>query len=523
MSGHVFAVRGDVRRLRCDARMVAVYEANEPNARWFAEDESGLRLTKPQDSWSQTDVRVRPLGATDKGPALWAAKVGFDGTIGLDAAMKSVAQYLEKASASLDRSRLVSGRCKPLLVLHAVATGRYNSAHRKDSAIVQLLGRVHAAVESHDVDVAIVANEPEVYAALQSARGTGISPTLDPALHGLAHELAGMARWGDLSALVGAGLSMNAGLPNWGELLARVPAAQMVGPLRVGENLLDYATRIEAVDGRPSFVAAIAQQCRANRYALGHAILGSMPIREFVTLNYDQLLEAAARDAGAPLTVIPHSSITSRDRRLLKLHGCVARTEDIVITRRDYDAFDGWRAAFKGVVEAQLITRHMLFIGFGMADPNVEEVLKTVSNAVQRDEGKMGKAVGTVLTFELPVSAKDAPALPLRYVRVGADQATTGERARQLEILLDEVARLAEHGTDHLLDQRFEQLQPGDITVREKVADFLGSLHSTHPDSRLRREIMERLRPLMGGDPKLTRLFDPATAETSDGPLHPGR
>ncbi len=337
----------------------------------------------------------------------------------------------------------------------------------------------------------IVAHEEEAYAAVQVTRSTrrnGVSPELDPALHDLARELAQKARHGDLSALVGAGLSMNAGLPSWWKLLATAATAFEVGPCDEGEDALAYASRIERKAGPDRFRQAIAGRCCSTRYALGHALLASMPIREFVTLNYDQLLEGAARDAGAPLTVIPHGRVKAKDRWLLKLHGSVDRPKDIVITAQDYAGFDEWRAAFRGVIEAQLITRHMLFVGFGMTDPNVDKVLTTVARAAQGDDGQKGDTVGTVLMFSSTIPDKYAQLYPLRFVCVGPADMTSAERARQLEILLDEVARIAEDGTHHLLDRRFDGLHATEVAVREKVADFLTGLHATHPDSRLRRE-----------------------------------
>jgi len=525
MSGHVFVVRGDVRQIRCDARLVSAYETHELKPEWFHRHENELRLKAPDASWSRRSERVRRLGSASGGPVLWAAKVGLGERTTLADAMGSVSQFLQQASAALDRSKLASGRCKPLLALHVVATGPRNSAKQKGEAIVQLLKLVDACVEQDDVDVVIVASEEESYAAVQATRSVkrrAPSPELDPALHDLARGLAEKARRGDLSALVGAGLSMNAGLPSWRDLLADVATALQVDGRTEAEDDLTYAARIEAGAGRDNLCRAISERCQSARYALGHALLASTPVREFVTLNYDRLLEDAAFDAKAPLTVIPHGQVTAKERWLLKLHGSVDRPADIVITAQDYQRFDEWRAAFKGLIEAQLITRHMLFVGFGMTDPNIREVLTTVANAARWDDGKKGAPVGTLLHFDA-IAEAEKQKYPLIFVRVGGQENSVASRARQIEILLDDVARMSEDGTRHLLDRRFDGLHPAEVAVRAKVADFLTGLHAAHPDSRVRREIMERLRPLMGGDPALTSLIDPTTHGTSDDSVRSGR
>ncbi len=525
MGGHVFVVRGDVQKLRCDARLIPAYDASTPDVSWFHPDESELHAKPADESWKGGEERVRSLGSSKLGPALWVAKVGFDRFTQLSRAMEGVSEFLMRAAAALKSAPRVSGRSQPLIALHVVATGRKNAAHRKDDAIVALLKCVAACVAEHDMDVVIVAREEETYAALQVTRSMqrgGVLPTLDPSLHALARELAVKAREGNLSVLVGAGLSMNAGLPNWIGLLSSVAQGAKQRAPEHGEDLMRYAAWIEQSMGPRAFRTAIADQCRATRYALGHALLASMPVREFVTLNYDVLLEEAAVAAKAPLVVLPHGRVSAGQRWLLKLHGSVDRCDDIVITERDYQRFDDWRAAFRGVVEAQLITRHMLFVGFGMADPNVARVLESVARAARRDEGKQGTSVGTLLHFDA-IADQEKQKYPLSFVRVGEEETSIALRARQTEILLDEVARLAEDGTHHLLDRSFDGLHRAEVDVREKVTALLTSLHGAHRNSRLRREIMERLRPLMGGDPELTRLFDPAPDEPSDDPLHPRR
>lgn len=532
MSGHVFVVRGDVTKLRCDARLVPVYETNAPNAIWFQRDESEQSATPADESWRSGAERVRCLGASAGGPALWLAKVGLDRSIGLARAIEGVSEFFKRASTALDRAKLVSGRDKPLLALHLVATGKHNAADRKDDAIVALLACVDQAVARQDVDVVIVARQEEAYAALQVTRSlghAGVSAALDPSLHALARELAEKARAGDLSALVGAGLSMNAGLPNWANLLGGVARQVSLRAPEPGEDPMRFASWVEQNMGPQAFRAAIAAECKASRHALGHALLASMPIGEFVTLNYDELLEDAARSANAPLVVIPHKVAAAGQRWLLKLHGSVDRPADIVITERDYERFDDWRAAFRGVVEAQLITRHMLFVGFGMTDPNVIRVLDSVARAARYDEARKDGPVGTLLHFEA-ITEQTRQRYPLRFVHIGPQENNHRPRARQVEILLDEVARMAEDGTHHLLDRRFERLHPGEQAIRKEVTDFLVELHARHPDSRVRREIMRRLRPLMGGDPELTRLSDakPPVSDlmaprAPDDPLHPGR
>jgi hypothetical protein len=53
-------------------------------------------------------------------------------------------------------------------------------------------------------------------------------------------------------------------------------------------------------------------------------------------------------------------------RWLLKLHGTVERPESIVLSREDYLHWEEQGSAFGAVVQALLLTRHLLFVGYGL-------------------------------------------------------------------------------------------------------------------------------------------------------------
>src|SRR5262249_8070865 len=108
----------------------------------------------------------------------------------------------------------------------------------------------------------------------------------------------------------------------------------------------------------------------ARRHALGHALLARMPVDEVVTTNYDDLFARAGTAAGRPCAVLPGGAIRRGERWILKMHGTVQRPETIVLTRADYLRFQETRSALAGIVQALLLTRHMLFVGFSLHDDN---------------------------------------------------------------------------------------------------------------------------------------------------------
>jgi hypothetical protein len=305
MSGHVFVVKGDVRKIRCDARLVPTYDLDRPSLlRWFRQDIGEEKLARPNPASStERSEGVRLLGALDKGPALWAVKVGHDSATTLADVMVRVARFLERAWEALtpsggqvDLSRLPSGRSKPLFAMPVVGTGERNFDRVSGAAIGLLLESVTKAVTERDFDVVIVAWEEEKYSALQLHRSSSKenTPVLPKHLDEVAMRLAERAAAGELSVLLGAGLSMNAGLPSWRGLLDAVAAKLRLRASESTESLLAFAQCLEQYVGPRRFRDEIKAVCTAPRHALGHALLASSPVRAFVTLNYDTLLEDAA-------------------------------------------------------------------------------------------------------------------------------------------------------------------------------------------------------------------------------------
>nr|MBA3717729.1 SIR2 family protein [Actinomycetota bacterium] len=76
-----------------------------------------------------------------------------------------------------------------------------------------------------------------------------------------------------------------------------------------------------------------------TRVSLAHALLASLPVRESVTTNYDDLFEQAAKSCGRPVSVLPYESVRDADRWLLKLHGDAGSPAELLNAARiDVDA-----------------------------------------------------------------------------------------------------------------------------------------------------------------------------------------
>lgn len=109
-----------------------------------------------------------------------------------------------------------------------------------------------------------------------------------------------------------------------------------------------------------------------------------------ITTNYDDLFEKAWHLHGS-FAVLPHAPMrrtrghVTSSKWLLKMHGCVTIPEDIVLTKSHYIRYAERYAALAGIVQASLLTRHLLFVGFSFDDDNFQRIYDPVRKARRRE------------------------------------------------------------------------------------------------------------------------------------------
>jgi hypothetical protein len=157
----------------------------------------------------------------------------------------------------------------------------------------------------------------------------------------------------------------------------------------------------------------LRDRLKATEYGLTQGLLASLPSREAITTNYDTLFESAC-DAieGDRPAVLPYESARPEGRWLLKLHGCIARDESIVLTRSDYLDIPSRHGALFGLVQAMLMTRHMFFVGYSLSDEDFHQLIHEVrlargeNTTPEVPSSQVDRRLGTTLSlFDDPLCA----------------------------------------------------------------------------------------------------------------------
>jgi hypothetical protein len=475
--GHVFVARADLKRIACDAWLVS--GGHGPGKTWRpALPPRDLWLPLP-DRWAEDDgPRTMLLADVDDAEALpFLTDITGNNRRGPAWFVDGARAFVRAASSELRaRKRApLNARKKHLLTLPLLGTGGGGGGHLSGEVVRLLLKALREEARAHDVDVALVLFDGPAWAAAQKERNdAGDEPwrALSPELAQAADDLAHKAKNGDLVLFLGAGVSRAAGLPSWTGLLEdlAVVRAHIENDVerdalsKLGE--LDRAAIIKRrLHDEVPLGVAVAQllRQRAKRYALGHALLSSLPVEEAITTNYDDLFEMASADVDRPCTVLPGGEVARGRRWILKMHGSVSRPETIVLTREDYMKFQENRTALAGIVQALLLTRHMLFVGFSFTDDNFHRIAHAVRNSLGGERAKFG----TTLVVASNPLAEELWGDDLDWIAFSGD---TAAQARTLDIFLDRLAAKAAAATSHLGDRRYDGvLSAGERTLRDRL------------------------------------------------------
>ena len=174
------------------------------------------------------------------------------------------------------------------------------------------------------------------------------------------------------------------------------------------------------------------------------------------------------------------------------MHGCVTRPESIVLTRADYIDFRSDGATSASLAKAILMTKHLLFVGFGLADDHFHELVHEVGKTWTGQGG-----FGTALVLG------DAPG----HRAVWGDRITfesfTGssldEAARDLEIFLDVLGAHATETDSFVLDERYDsQIDDRERAAKQRFVEFMRG-HIAELDGTVIGKRLRKLQHRLGG------------------------
>ncbi len=187
---------------------------------------------------------------------------------------------------------------------------------------------------------------------------------------------------GDAAVFVGAGMSRPAGFVDWKGLL-RECAKELNLDIDREHDLVAVAQYYLNHRGRDR---SSLNQILRNEFdkpvtsTKNHEIIANLPITTIWTTNFDTLIEDALRKNRKSVDVKSRDKDIAthkkgRDTVLYKMHGDIARPDETVICKDDYEQYARNHPIFQNTLEADLLSKTFLFLGFSFSDPNLEYML----------------------------------------------------------------------------------------------------------------------------------------------------
>jgi len=464
--GHVFIVKGAIGKLVADAALVSTDADFTVEPYWhdvvtptgpFRADEH-----RPP-AWSE-----QGWGRDAAGGQVWFLDVTAEPTGGLNAFGRLRLLLADIAGAQIRRQ--VRGRDLPLVVLPVIGTKGGGFSRERGSVIEQLLRACQDFVAEHPVDVAIVAQNPASFAALQNRRRENARVYFEGVDLDRAERIGRSAQDGSLALFIGAGTSIPAGAPSWEKLLEVLGnEAELSGEVRSRLPELSPLDQAELLHARlqDRLGSTIQRLVQDLKPALSHVLLANLGCQGAVTTNYDRLYEEAVASSGeSAATVLPHEIPRAGNRWLLKMHGDVDAPSTIVLTRGQFVGFAGASGPAGAVLQSLLLTKHLLVVGTSMKDDNFLRLIHEVAAYRKRSNESVKQTTGpapaepdkfgTILSLTNDPARRELQAPYFHWLSMPGD--TLPESARQLEIFLDALAMYSSRDNSWLLDERFAHL-----------------------------------------------------------------
>ncbi|MFW1816833.1 SIR2 family protein [Acinetobacter guillouiae] len=153
----------------------------------------------------------------------------------------------------------------------------------------------------------------------------------------------------------------------------------------------DYLTACELIKndlGRDNFNTLIKKEFLKPQFKKSciHEYIYNLDSRIVITPNFDKIYDVYANNISEGSTLIKSfdsidlaDCIRRPERLIIKIHGSVDTTDNIIFTRKDYSEARTKYRDFYQIIEALSLTHTFIFLGCGINDPDIRLILEDLN------------------------------------------------------------------------------------------------------------------------------------------------
>lgn len=194
----------------------------------------------------------------------------------------------------------------------------------------------------------------------------------------------------EVTVFIGSGFSLKAGAPSGRQLadiiINKMPPHEM--SCQMGLPLDIVAENYEQKYGRKALLDIVSNSMEFVRKDMfDHYALSQIPhFHHIFTTNYDTLIEDTYGENN--MFVVRRTEDCTKipnDKTILyKIHGDFDATDNIILTKQDYiNFFSSQKEPLMwGLLESEILTKDILFIGYSLEDSNIFEIMKRIKASV---------------------------------------------------------------------------------------------------------------------------------------------
>ncbi|MCD9575072.1 SIR2 family NAD-dependent protein deacylase [Flavobacterium soyae] len=187
---------------------------------------------------------------------------------------------------------------------------------------------------------------------------------------------------------VGAGMSMYAGCPSGAklaEILHNGLTEELKKDITLNYDLSKLAEEICNIKGGNKNYLFSTLKKEFQKIPLStetHQLLARIPhFKNIITTNYDTLIESTNNNIEVIRKSADYTIVDPKKQLLFKIHSDLSDTENIILTTTDYNNYFSKSkedSVFWNAIKDRLASNHILFIGYGMEDSNINVLLDKI-------------------------------------------------------------------------------------------------------------------------------------------------